>query len=71
MKKYIVVELNTYYPLEADNIYSFDTANEVGSFMWGRGIGKHLIYKNGKLAESAHICSEVKELSEYLKNFIQ
>ena len=65
--KYIVVELSIMYPLASERTWEFSRAEHVGSFMWGRYCGKHLIYKNGILAHLSHLEGDVKSLVEYLE----
>ena len=67
--QYLVVRLFDQYPLNAEEIVEFENAEDVSSYMWGRHIGKHIIYKNGVHASLSYLYPDVFGLREYLENF--
>lgn len=65
--KYTVIELCMFYPLAPNRTWEFSKAKDVVLHMWGRDGGKHLIYKNGILAQLCYLHADLKELEEYLE----
>jgi len=66
---YLIYRLAPNLPLRFDNYWSFNSAHDVATFMWGRSIGEHLIYKYGHLVFVAHLYHAISELEECLDAF--
>jgi len=69
LQPYFIYKLAPDLPLRFENYWGFDTAGEVAGFLWGKSIGKYLIYKYGHLVFVAHLYHDVKELKKCLENF--
>lgn len=65
-EQYVVLRLSDRLPLQATETRHFKTAHDVAMYMWGRSIGKHLIYKNGQLAYLSYLHRSYDELLDYL-----
>ncbi len=71
MDEFIILRVSDSYPPEFESIYFLYTARDVAIHMWGKSMGKHLIYKNGKLAYLAHLYPDLDFLEEYLSGDIR
>lgn len=72
MDEFLVVRIPDKYEdlLKIATVYGFFSAKDVAMFMWGKSMGKHIIYKNGKHAYLAHVYPEIFELQHYLEGEI-
>lgn len=50
--------------------HMFESAKDVGAYMWGRSLGTSLIYKNGKLVVESYQYQEVSKLIEFLEGYV-
>ena len=68
--KYVIIKLPEY--LDADEVteevFSSDSAKDIGVYLWGKYIGEYAIYKNNKLARSAYACGSISELEYHLEH---
>jgi hypothetical protein len=59
------------FVIPEDHHWTFDNANKVAMFMFGRSPMKHVIYRNGEFAYLAYLFANVEALQEYLEGDLQ